>query len=45
MPGKEGAKVDASKSSEEKERTSQIFSNNSYDDLRAGDFDFVMDEG
>ena len=26
-------------------KVGQVFVNNSHDDLRAGDFDFVMDEG
>ena len=26
-------------------KVDQVFVNNSHDDLRAGDFDFVMDEG
>ena len=45
VPEKENATSGSPKASQDREATGQTFTNNSYDDLRAGDFDFVMDEG
>ena len=46
MPDTEDAETVKPKTSQVNEKkVDHVFVNNSYDDLRAGDFDFVMDEG
>ena len=38
-------KTNEPKLSQVKKKVDQVFTNQSFDDLRAGDFDFVLDEG
>ena len=46
VPDTEDAETVKPKTSQVNEKkVDHVFVNNSYDDLRAGDFDFVMDEG